>query len=169
MQDWRVNANFLHVKMTIDNWTFSNWYVCKKTCDKFAKIYRRTYPCISQLVATLSTLLNSNFTIHSGIQTLSQNISTSLGCTMCTFKRLVLEAILIILMELNVWHWMQTKVFNSKEDSKWNGKGLFRILLCEFYQTPLFFQFSLCLIHYNSRKPFGWEICSHSWFRQHLF
>ena len=35
---------------------------------------------------------------------------------MCTFKRLVLEA---ILMELNVWHWMQTKVFNSKEDSKW--------------------------------------------------
>ena len=40
----------------------------KKTCDKFAKICRRTYPCISQLVATLSTLLNSNFTIHSGIQ-----------------------------------------------------------------------------------------------------
>ena len=37
-------------------------------CDKFAKICRRTYPCISQLVATLSTLLNSNFTIHSGIQ-----------------------------------------------------------------------------------------------------
>ena len=54
--------------MIIDNWTFSNWYVCKKTCDKFAKICRRTYPCISQLVATLSTLLNSNFTIHSGIQ-----------------------------------------------------------------------------------------------------
>ena len=79
---------------------------------------------------------------------------------------------------LSWWNWMfdiECKQKFSTAKKTPNGslfcerKGLFRILLCEFYQTPLFFQFSLCLIHYTSRKPFGWEICSHSWFRQHLF
>ena len=54
-----------------DNWQLNFFQlIClqKKKCDKFAKICRRTYPFISQLVATPSTLPNSNFTIHSGIQ-----------------------------------------------------------------------------------------------------
>ena len=63
---------------------------------------------------------------------------------------------------LSWWNWMfdiECKQKFSTAKKTPNGslfcerKGLFRILLCEFYQTPLFFQFSLCLIHYNSRKP----------------